>query len=92
MVAALSEPGVGLASCLYVGQDAGNLWSRLSAMVINYRFIPSAILGRVTGLAQPCFGSTIAIRSEVLDQIGGFAAFADHLADDYEIGRCAAWA
>ncbi|HXV00677.1 MAG TPA: bacteriohopanetetrol glucosamine biosynthesis glycosyltransferase HpnI [Caulobacteraceae bacterium] len=87
VVAALSEPGVGLVSCLYVGQSAGGLWSRLSAMAINYQFIPGAILGKTLGLAQPCFGSTIAMRSEVLASIGGLAAFADHLADDYEIGR-----
>jgi ceramide glucosyltransferase len=87
VVAALSEPGVGLVSCLYVGQDAGGLWSRLSAMAINYQFTPGAILGKALGLAQPCFGSTIAIRAEVLSSIGGFAAFVDHLADDYEIGR-----
>jgi ceramide glucosyltransferase len=87
VVAALSEPGVGLVSCLYVGKDTGGLWSRLSAMAINYQFTPGAILGRTLGLAQPCFGSTIAVRSEVLRSIGGFAAFADHLADDYELGR-----
>ena len=87
VVAALSEPGVGLVSCLYVGKDDGSVWSRLSAMAINYQFIPGAILGKVLGLAQPCFGATIAVRSEVLSSIGGFAAFADHLADDYELGR-----
>jgi ceramide glucosyltransferase len=87
VAAALSEPDVGLVSCLYVGKDTGGLWSRLSAMGINYRFMPSAILGKAAGLAEPCFGATIAIRSEVLARIGGFAAFADHLADDYEIGR-----
>jgi ceramide glucosyltransferase len=87
VTAALSEPGVGLVSCLYVGRDRGGLWARLSAMAINYRFIPSAMLGKATGLAEPCFGATIAVRSEVLERIGGFAAFANHLADDYEIGR-----
>ena len=87
VAAALSEPDVGLVSCLYVGKDNGRLWSRLSAMAINYRFMPSAILGKAAGLAEPSFGATIAIRSEVLARIGGFAAFADHLADDYEIGR-----
>ncbi len=87
VAAALSEREVGLVSCLYVGKDTGGLWSRLSAMAINYRFMPSAILGKAAGLAEPSFGATIAIRSEVLARIGGFAAFADHLADDYEIGR-----
>ena len=87
VVAALGAPGVGAVSCLYVGEDHGDVWSKLSAMAINYQFLPSAILGKAVGLAQPCFGSTIAIRAQLLSRIGGFAAFADHLADDYEIGR-----
>jgi len=87
VVSALAEPGVGAVSCLYVGRSDGSLWSRLSAMAIDYQFLPSAVVGKALGLAQPCFGSTIAIRAGVLAKIGGFAAFADHLADDYEIGR-----
>ncbi len=38
-------------------------------------------------LAQPCFGSTIALRTETLRRIGGFEAFADALADDYAMGE-----
>jgi ceramide glucosyltransferase len=87
VTAALAAPGVGLVSCLYVGRGGGGLWAGFSAMAINYRFIPSAIVGKAAGLAEPCFGATIAVRSEVLERIGGFAAFANHLADDYEIGR-----
>jgi ceramide glucosyltransferase len=87
VASALAQPGVGLVSCLYVGQDHGAFWSRLSAMAINYRFLPSAILGKTARLAEPCFGATIAMRSETLSRIGGFAAFVDHLADDYEMGR-----
>ena len=87
VVAALGAPGVGAVSCLYVGRDDGALWSRLSAMAIDYQFLPSVVLGRALGLAQPCFGSTIALTREVLNAIGGFAAVRDHLADDYEIGR-----
>ena len=75
VAAALSAPGVGLVSCLYLGQDRGGLWSRFSAMAINYRFIPSAILGKAAGLAEPCFGATVAIRTDVLARVGGFAAF-----------------
>ena len=87
VTAALTAPGVGAVSCLYVGLDDGRLWSKLSAMVIDYQFLPSAVLGKALGMANPCFGSTIAIRTDVLERIGGFNAFADHLADDYEIGR-----
>jgi ceramide glucosyltransferase len=38
-------------------------------------------------LARPCFGATIAMRRETLSRIGGFAAFADCLADDYMLGQ-----
>jgi ceramide glucosyltransferase len=31
-------------------------------------------------------GSTLAVRREVLKEIGGFEALVDHLADDYELG------
>ncbi|HEY2483276.1 MAG TPA: bacteriohopanetetrol glucosamine biosynthesis glycosyltransferase HpnI, partial [Caulobacteraceae bacterium] len=87
VASALAQPGVGLVSCFYVGQDQGPVWSRLSAMAINYRFLPSAVLGKAARLAEPCFGATIAVRAETLRQVGGFAAFVDHLADDYEMGR-----
>ncbi len=87
VVAAMSAPGVGAVSCLYVGGAGRGLWARLAAMAIDYHFMPGAVVGKALGLAQPCFGSTIAISTRVLAEIGGFAAFADHLADDYEIGR-----
>jgi ceramide glucosyltransferase len=84
---ALAEPGVGAVTCLYVGYAGRRIWARLAAMGIDYHFLPGAVLGKTIGLAHPCFGSTIALSRETLGQIGGFAAFANHLADDYEIGR-----
>jgi ceramide glucosyltransferase len=86
VVAALSAPGVGVVSCFYAGMGQGG-WARFAAMGISYGFLPNAVLGAASGLAHPCFGSTIALRRETLDEIGGFAAFRDTLADDYEIGR-----
>jgi ceramide glucosyltransferase len=87
VVGAMSAPGVGAVSCLYVGEAGRGLWARLAAMAIDYHFLPGAVVGKALGLAHPCFGSTIAISTDVLAEIGGFAAIADHLADDYEIGR-----
>ena len=84
---ALAEPKVGMATCLYLGQTRAGLWSRLSAMGISYQFLPNVLVGRRLGLAEPSMGSTIALSRTVLDEIGGFEAFANHLADDYEIGR-----
>ncbi len=87
IVAELAQPGVGAVTCLYAGLPAGNVWSRLSAMGLNYHFLPNVLVGLAFGLAEPCFGATIAMHRRTLERIGGFAAFKDILADDYEIGR-----
>lgn len=86
ITAALQAPGVGLVTCLYRGLPVAGLWSRLAAAEIDHRFLPSVLVGLRLGLAKPCFGSTIALRAQTLGQIGGFAAFADQLADDYAVG------
>jgi ceramide glucosyltransferase len=90
VTAALARPGVGIVTCLYTGEpakDGHRLWSSLAAMGTSYTFLPNAVLGTSLGLATPCFGSTIALQRQTLDEVGGFAAFADQLADDYEMGR-----
>jgi ceramide glucosyltransferase len=87
IVAALSAPEVGAATCLYLGKGVSGVWSRAVAMAINYDFLPSAVLAKTLGLAQPCFGPTIAMTAAVLREIGGLEAFAGFLAEDYEIGR-----
>jgi ceramide glucosyltransferase len=89
IVAALRPRGVGLATSLYLGRARQGLWSKLSAMQINYQFLPNVLVGYGLGLAEPCMGSTIALHASVLREIGGFEAFRDHLADDYEMGRAA---
>jgi len=86
LAGALAEPGVGLVTCLYRGMASGGVWSRLAAMGINYHFLPSVLVGLALGRADPCFGSTMALRRETLARIGGFEAFVNHLADDHAIG------
>jgi ceramide glucosyltransferase len=87
VVAELQKPGVGAVTCLYHGIAGAGFWSRLSAMSINNYFLPNVVVARSLGLAQPCFGATIALRRETLEEIGGFQAFADCLADDYAVGE-----
>ena len=86
VIGALSHPGVGLVTCLYRGAPGPGLWARLNAMAIDYHFLPGVLVGLRLGLARPCFGSTIALTRETLAAIGGFEAFADHLADDNAMG------
>ena len=90
VTAALVAPGRGhrhLSLYRRAGPGGDKLWSSLAAMGTSYDFLPNAVVGTSLGLASPCMGSTIALRRETLDEVGGFAAFADQLADDYEMGR-----
>jgi ceramide glucosyltransferase len=87
LMGALADPAVGFATCAYIGAPTGNLWSDLSAMSINHHFFPSVAFGLRLKLAKPCFGPTVAFRWDEFQSIGGFARFADQLADDFEIGR-----
>ena len=87
VAASLENSDGGAVTCLYTGPALPNIWSRLVAMGINYQFIPNVLVGTHARLATPCFGSTIALRKELLLRIGGMKAFSNLLADDYEIGR-----
>jgi ceramide glucosyltransferase len=86
VVALLAEPDVGAVTCLYYGIGGGGLWSRVSALATNTHFLPQAITALGLRLGKPCCGATLALHRSMLDRIGGFAAFADALADDYAIG------
>jgi ceramide glucosyltransferase len=86
VTASLERRGVGLVTCLYRGAGAGGAWAQLAAAAIDYHFLPSVLVGLKLGLAEPCFGSTIAIRKKTLALIGGFEAVAEQLADDYALG------
>ena len=82
----LADPAVGLVTCLYRGVCAGGLWSRLACLHVNHGFLPGAAVGEAFGAGAGCFGATIALRRNMLERIGGFAAIADDLADDYALG------
>jgi ceramide glucosyltransferase len=87
VIAALQEPGIGAVTCLYYGVAGSRIWARLCALAVNAQFLPSVVVGLALGRARPCFGSTMAFRRQTLDEIGGFMAFVDCLADDYAIGE-----
>ena len=87
VTAPLADPSVGLVTCLYRGEPAdGRLWSRLGALGVDWHFLPNAVLGEAMGRAYGCYGATMALRSETLARIGGFAALAGLLADDHALG------
>ena len=69
-----------------MGRPARGLWPALSALGVDQHFLPNVAMGLALGMAEPCFGSTVALRRETLAAAGGLEAFADVLADDYALG------
>jgi ceramide glucosyltransferase len=82
----LAHPRTGVVTCLYKGVMTGGLWSQLAAMQINFSFLPGAVVGDAIKVGGGCFGATIALRRDVLNQIGGFVRLRDELADDHRMG------
>jgi ceramide glucosyltransferase len=87
IVAPLLDPGVGIVTCLYRGAARSGLWSLLGSLFINDWFMPSVCVAALSGSRSFAFGATIAMRRNVLADIGGFASIADQLADDYRLGE-----
>ncbi|WP_454727019.1 MULTISPECIES: bacteriohopanetetrol glucosamine biosynthesis glycosyltransferase HpnI [Cupriavidus] len=87
VTAPLADPAVGVVTCLYRGRPVGGLWSSLGAQFIDDWFAPSARVAHACGSRRFSFGATIALRREVLDAVGGFAALSDRLADDFWLGE-----
>jgi ceramide glucosyltransferase len=86
LVGALERFG-GAVTCPYYGISTGSLWSRLAQLTVDSHFLPGVVVGARLKLAQPCLGSTIALRRQSLTAIGGFEPLADCLADDYVLGE-----
>jgi ceramide glucosyltransferase len=82
------DPGVGMVTTLYRGLAGRTLGSRLEALGLSTDFAGGVLLARaMEGGIRFGLGATIAITKDVLEKIGGLAALANHLGDDYELGE-----
>ncbi|MGA2807304.1 MAG: bacteriohopanetetrol glucosamine biosynthesis glycosyltransferase HpnI [Terracidiphilus sp.] len=82
-----AEQPVGLVTALYRGRAHGTLPSQLEALGIATDFQAGVLLSKlIEGGLNYGLGSTLAVRREALDKIGGLVTLVDHLADDYELG------
>jgi ceramide glucosyltransferase len=87
VVAPLLDASVGIVTCPYRGVSQRGAWSVLGSLFINEWFMPSVQVSALLGSRAFAFGATIALRRQVLAQIGGLGELANHLADDYRLGE-----
>jgi len=86
VTAPLLNRHTGLVTCAYNGAPTGGFWSLLAAQHINFGFLPGALVGAALRVGGGCFGATLALRREVLEEIGGFTRLRNELADDHRMG------
>jgi ceramide glucosyltransferase len=88
VVAPLADPSVGLVTSLYRGVPADTLPSRLEGLGISTDFC-GGVLSAIELEGGPHFGlgSTLMFRRKDLQQIGGFEALVNYLADDFQLGK-----
>jgi ceramide glucosyltransferase len=87
LVPRLAQPGVGCLTCLPRGIEAHTVGGKMIALHYGFNFLPQWMLAQQTTGIHWAIGHTMAVPRAVLEQIGGFNNFLDHLADDYELGH-----
>jgi ceramide glucosyltransferase len=87
VTAPLNDPRVGIVTCLYHGVAGDAFSARLGKLFIDDWFAPSVRLSYAFGSTRFAFGSTIALRRDTLEAIGGFGALKNTLADDFWLGE-----
>lgn len=81
---------VGLVTCPYRASATHPFPALLESLIISTSFTPSIFVARLLEPTTYAFGATLAVKRHCLTAIGGFAALADYLADDYYLGHLVA--
>jgi ceramide glucosyltransferase len=87
VIGPLSDPRVGLVTCLYRAAEAPDFAARLEAIGITAEFAPGVLMAWMLEGVKFALGSTMATTRARLEAIGGFPALADYLADDFMLGN-----
>ncbi len=85
--APFADPRVGLVTSLYRTSGVKGAGCAVEAMGFTVEMIPNVMVAlRLEGLSF-ALGASMAVRRAALEEIGGFAALVNYLADDYQLGN-----
>lgn len=84
------EQRIGLISCPYRAVPGKSLWSRLEAIGMNTELLGGVLVARMIEGMRFALGCTVAVRRNVLEEMGGFGYLQEFLAEDFVIGQRAA--
>jgi len=87
VVAPLAEESTGAVTCFYRSIAEKNLGAELEAIGAASDFFAGVLMANWLEGIRFALGAAIATKKSWVEKIGGFAAFSDMLADDYELGN-----
>ena len=82
-----TNPSNGLVTCIARSLPSGGLWSVLEALGVNTQFNPGVLTAWLLLGMQFSIGKTMAIRKQLVHQLGGFGSLGNYLADDFVLGE-----
>lgn len=82
-----SARNVGLVTSLYKISNPESIGAALESLTIALDFIPSVLVARRLEGITFGLGASLVLSKKALEEIGGFAAISDYLADDYQLGN-----
>jgi len=87
LVRPLADPMVGAVTAPIRGVAERGFASMLGSVFINDWYFPQTLIAETLGPVRSCLGPLTVVRRDSLDAIGGFAALADQIADDFMLGQ-----
>ena len=83
----LRDPQTGLVCCFYALANPSTLAMQWEAVGVNADFWSQVLQSRTLKPIDFALGAVMATRRHQLNEIGGFRALVDYLADDYQLGQ-----
>jgi ceramide glucosyltransferase len=83
----LRDPQAGLVNCFYALTNPTTLAMQWEAVAVNADFWSQVLQSRTLKPLDFALGAVMATRRQQLNEIGGFRALVDYLADDYQLGH-----
>jgi ceramide glucosyltransferase len=87
VVAPLSDPRVGMVTCLYRGVARRGLWTQLEAMGMSVEMTSGVLVAEMVEGMRFALGPSMVMRQSTIEKIGGFEPVAQFFADDFVLGN-----
>jgi ceramide glucosyltransferase len=87
VVGPLSDPKVGMVTCLYRGVAQRGLWAQLEALGMSVEMTSGVLVANMLEGMKFALGPSMTIRQSTVEKIGGFQKVAEYYADDFVLGN-----